>query len=331
MKIGIINENDNNWFETSLKENLIPFIQSVDPIEVIRESSDIYYFGPITLSTDNRLESKELDGFIENLGYCFENEISITDKNIIICTPTNIGTIDQIYNMISSWNVNLIYIPTLYDNTSQKISISGNNTESVRSTISFIGKLIKGVSFYENTLKGSEMFVYLSTHKVIWDNMFDIFTNQTFQSLSLSEDISIFNHNLGYKKQELSYSDIVLSQVFSNWSKSNPDVYHLYTTLESIESIYTNFIVKNIESTNSDKSIPLRFTNILTKDKKSLHPHKMYIIYKLVDMGYFIDVYDELSTIKNTKIYQKIEDNYKDKIKFIVKTNTTEYKNLITL
>jgi L-rhamnose mutarotase len=329
--IGIINYRDNKWFEELLDNKNIFYTTTEDSIDTIKDSNNIFVFTNITLTTDNRLDSKEIDELIENLGYCFENDITITNKNIILCTPTNIGTIDQIYNMLSSWNVNLVYIPNLYDYNSKQYTISGNNSDVVRSVMSFIGTLNKGVSFYETNLKSSEMFIYLSTHKKVWDNMFDMFTNQTFQSLSLSEDIGIFNHYLGYKKHELSHSDIVISQVFDNWSKTNPDLYSVYNLVGDIESIYTNFVIKGIESRYPDKTQPLGFTNIITKDKTSLNPNKMYIIYKLVDMGYFIDVYDDLSVIKNTKIYQKIEDNYKDRIKFIVKNNNTEYKNIISL
>jgi hypothetical protein len=81
------------------------------------------------------------------------------------------------------------------------------------------------------------------------------------------------------------------------------------------------FILNNILDNNQDKNIPIIVDGITYSGSNIINSRKVFVILELLKRGYTVNVLEEESFLKNTKIILELSHDFGDKVKFYKKNS----------
>jgi UDP-glucose 6-dehydrogenase len=295
------------------------FFTDDEEIEVIKSSDIIFYYHNTKILPNNTFDTKELYNTIESWGYCFENEIPVHGKTFILSSNLNIGETGRINEILNPMNINVVFLPPTSNIHLGQI-ILGTLNQRVISDLTnlFLGLGIKNLSITSMSAKSAETLNLL-------DNNYQ-YIKHTFSKLidEISEDkdeIKLMEKFLGLNSITETLEMKLKNDVLSWFINASGTPINTADEVSSNLDNHNIFILNNILDNNQDKNIPIIVDGITYSGSNIVNSRKVFVILELLKRGYTVNVLEEESFLKNTKIILELSHDFGDKVKFYKKNS----------
>lgn len=337
MKIGIIGSGKLGKSFGSLCGDVI-YSNEYDNIDVIKNSEVIFCFVDTPILMSNIYDIKNVMDVVNDFGVCFEDEIPLQDKILVICSNINPGTTKQVMEILSPFNMDVCYCPMfvsegneLNDLRHQQNIIVGSLNPRVVDVITKIYQkfLLVNPNVISMTSKAAEITKltissYLAT-KINFANMVGELMIESGMENELSlvlkaigDDNRIgskyLKYGVGYGGPSLPSDNRVLGD-YCNGLKMN---FILPYVQDDFNTHHSEFLKKYYMSLNHDKLVPFILNRVSYKDDVDnlTESGKLRLMYDLLYEGYTVFVKESDVTLKNTKLMGELVNDFGNRIKF---------------
>lgn len=315
MNKGIISDNNEN-LPNFLKNKIDNFFISEDPVQVISNSEIIFFFSETKILTNGFFDTKKLFDCVESWGYCFENEIEVTNKVFIICCDVNVGDTKKISEILNPMNIDVVYVP-INENFSQNNIMIGTLNPQVQTKLNQLFSVIfdnkYGVTYTQST--SSEIFNQVLSLKKHYENVLTYQISNLCTNLNLEDDEKLILKSLHSTKKEISqYDDLrvnVLQKLITNTKLNIP--IQIFENL----SEYLEDKLQEIQDTYTDTTTPIIIDGItFPYPKNSVNSNKIIFILELLNMGYKVIILEDESFLRDKKLVLEIQNDFLQKVEF---------------
>lgn len=331
VKVGIINKNNTKPKLISFLENSgLEYFLSEDPIEVIKNSDIVFYFQKQSLLPNGLFDNKTLNETIEEWGYCFENEISVTNKIFAICTPTNVGETQRISEILNPMNIDVVYLPITFKFDKSKI-IVGTLNQRVQTILSTLFQSMFDNKYGIITLssESAEILHNIENLKNYYKQVFNLMIDEIFHTIKNVDDINLIKHYTTFPYTPITRDNDFELQSFQVYLNSKNIQIDLTKDVFDNLSGHLDSILDMVEKSNDDKSVPLIVDGITyLEPENEINPNKLILSLKLVELGYSVIILENESFLKNKKIIMELQNDFGEKITFYKKGTKPQGKLL---
>jgi hypothetical protein len=313
---GIIDYSSNFQFLNTFLKNLF---SDKDDINVIKNCDFVFFIDETKVLPNNTFDTKNLNKILELWGFCFENEIPVHGKTFVIVSNLNVGETSRINEILNPMNINVVFLPPTSNIHLGQI-ILGTLNQRVISDLTnlFLGLGIKNLSITSMSAKSAETLNLL-------DNNYQ-YIKHTFSKLidEISEDkdeIKLMEKFLGLNSITETLEMKLKNDVLSWFINASGTPINTADEVSSNLDNHNIFILNNILDNNQDKNIPIIVDGITYSGSNIVNSRKVFVILELLKREYTVNVLEEESFLKNTKIILELSHDFGDKVKFYKKNS----------
>lgn len=303
------------YIDSALKKNLT--VNMGKDESIIDENQIFFYFQDSYLTSDGWFDTQKLFEIVELFGYCFENDISVTDKVLVICCDTNPGDTKRIHEILNPMNINVCFIPLHNTNIKPPQLPIGTLNPLVVSIISdYLNKtFFDNVHLYSMTSTTSEIInLGLSVTKLS-NNLELINYKNILTRNSILEEYPLIESFLEHKTFLEYKEDILRNEVMSKYITTKNIPNNVAKRVEDEKRTNVQFIISEFIKSDISKDTEIIVEGICYPNSSFVDYNKHRIVMEIISLGYKVIIVESEDFIRG-KTPKEMVNDFGDNVKF---------------
>lgn len=291
----------------------------------INDNEIFFYFQESKLTSTGIFDTTELYEMVELWGYCFENNISVTDKILVICCDTNPGDTKQIHDILNPMNIHVCYLPLHNTNIDQTRTFIGTLNSWVVSKVSnYLNKVFyDSIHLFEMTSVTSEILnLGLSQTKLSQNLILENYKNILQKNTNI-EEFPMIKLFLDLDKQNEFKEDILRNEVLIKYISSKDLPNNVAQRIDDEKQKNLNFIISEFSKLDLPKTTQIIIDGICFPNSTQVEYFRNRIITKIIELGYKVTIIESENFIKGKGPLEMVND-FGEKVTFYKKGNVPE-------